>query len=71
MHREIKSQFSFFNRSGGRLKERMKKIIFITLTGFGGYYAIRGYRRYRWFSEMNDSDEKIGSKPRIVVLGTG
>jgi hypothetical protein len=37
----------------------------------GTYYIYRGYRRYRWFNEMSDSDKTVGTKPRIIVLGTG
>ena len=56
---------------GGRLKRRLKNVFLVTVVGLGTFYAYRGFRRYKWFNEMSDSDKTIGSKPRIVVLGTG
>jgi hypothetical protein len=43
----------------------------VTVVGFGSYYTYRSYRKYKWFKNMTDSDNSIGTKPRIVVLGTG
>ncbi len=43
----------------------------ISVIGFGTIYVYGNYRRYRWFHEMNDCDKTIGTKPRIIVLGTG
>jgi hypothetical protein len=45
--------------------------LIVTVVGFGTFYGYRAYRRFRWFRDMTDSDNTIGSKPRIVVLGTG
>ncbi|CAF1330259.1 unnamed protein product [Adineta steineri] len=56
---------------GGRLKRRLKNLLIVTVVGVGTFYSYRGYRRYKWYSEMSDSDKTIGTKPRIVVLGTG
>ena len=56
---------------GGRLKRRLKNFLIVTVVGLGTYYSYRGYSRYRWYHEMVDSDNSIGVKPRIVVLGTG
>ncbi len=49
----------------------MRNFLVITVVGLGTFYGYRGYSRYRWFNEMSDSDKTIGTKPRIVVLGTG
>lgn len=56
---------------GGRWKRRLKNFFVITVVGLGTFYAYRGYQNYRWFTDMSDSDKTIGTKPRIVVLGTG
>lgn len=64
------SYFLLF-KIGGRLKRRLKNLLIITVVGLGTFYAYRGYRNYRWYSDMSDSDKTIGTKPRIVVLGTG
>ncbi|CAF3357422.1 unnamed protein product [Rotaria socialis] len=56
---------------GGRLKRRLKNFLIITVVGFGTYYGVSSYRRYRWFNEISDSDKTMGTKPRVVVLGTG
>jgi hypothetical protein len=60
-----------FIQLGGRLKRRLKNFLIVTVIGLGTFYAYRGYRSYRWFHEMSDSDRAIGAKPRVVVLGTG
>jgi hypothetical protein len=49
----------------------LRNLLIITVVGLGTFYAYRGYRRYQWFHQMSDSDTTIGTKPRIVVLGTG
>jgi hypothetical protein len=49
----------------------LKNFLIVTVVGLGTFYGYRAYHRYHWFSEMSDSDETIGTKPRIVVLGTG
>ncbi|CAF0888279.1 unnamed protein product [Adineta ricciae] len=56
---------------GGRLKRRLKNVFIVTVVGFGTFYAYRAYQRYKWFHEMSDSDKTLGTKQRIVVLGTG
>ncbi|CAF0829496.1 unnamed protein product [Rotaria sordida] len=56
---------------GGKLKRRLKNFFVITVVGLGTYYGYRSYRRYRWFNDMSDSDKTSGTKPRVVVLGTG
>jgi len=54
-----------------KLKRRLRNLLIVTVVGFGTYYSYRSYRRYTWFKNMNDSDNSIGTKPRVVVLGTG
>jgi hypothetical protein len=49
----------------------LKNFLIITVVGFGTFYGYRSYSRHRWFNEMSESDKIIGTKPRIVVLGTG
>jgi len=56
---------------GGRLKRRLKNLLIVTVVGLGTFYSYRGYRRYTWYKNMTDSDDSIGTKPRVVVLGTG
>ncbi len=56
---------------GGRLKRRLRNIILISVIGFGTISIYGKYRRYRWFHEMDECDKTIGTKPRIIVLGTG
>ncbi|CAF3880495.1 unnamed protein product [Rotaria sordida] len=56
---------------GGKLKRRLKNFFVITVVGLGTYYGYRSYRRYRWFNDMSDFDKTSGTKPRVVVLGTG
>lgn len=56
---------------GARLKRRLRNLLIVTFVGFGSYYAYRSYRNYVWFRNMSDSDQTIGTKPRVVVLGTG
>jgi hypothetical protein len=54
-----------------KLKRRLRNLLIVTVVGFGTYYSYRSYRKYTWFKNMNDSDNSIGTKPRVVVLGTG
>ncbi|CAF1105552.1 unnamed protein product [Adineta ricciae] len=56
---------------GARLKRRLRNLLIVTIVGGGSYYGYRSYQNYRWYQEITESDEVIGSKPRIVVLGTG
>ena len=56
---------------GGRLKRRLRNLLVVTVVGLGTFYGYRAYRRSKWYHEMSDSDRAIGTKPRIVVLGTG
>lgn len=56
---------------GGRLKRRLKNFLIVTVVGLGTFYGYRGVTHYQWFKEMSDSDKTIGTKPRIIVLGTG
>ncbi|CAF1240962.1 unnamed protein product [Rotaria sp. Silwood1] len=69
--------FAWFNRQtvkesfGTKLKRRLKNLLIVTIVGSGIYYGYRNYRDYKWFQDMNDSDNSSGTKPRIVILGTG
>jgi hypothetical protein len=56
---------------GRRLKRRLKNFVVVSVVGLGMFYAYRGYCRYNWFNDMSDSDTTLGTKPRVVVLGTG
>ena len=56
---------------GSKLKRRLRNLLIVTVVGLGSYYSYRGYRRYKWAKNLSDSDNSIGTKPRIVVLGTG
>lgn len=49
----------------------MRNVFLIGTTTIASVYAYRGYRRYQWFHQMNQSDEQFGKKTRVVVLGTG
>lgn len=49
----------------------MRNVIIICAVGFGANYIYDRYRRYQWLSEMEDASKAIGTKPRVVVLGTG
>ena len=60
-----------FSLLGGRLKRRLRNLLVVTVVGLGTFYGYRAYRRSKWYHEMSDSDRAIGTKPRIVVLGTG
>lgn len=64
---------SSFNRQtfGGKLKRRLKNVLIVSILGIGGYYGYRSYQNYTWYKNMSDSDKTIGTKPRLVVLGTG
>jgi hypothetical protein len=57
--------------TGGKLKRRLRNILLISIVGFGTYHIYHRYQQYQWFNEMTDSDKTIGTKPRLVVLGTG
>ncbi len=63
--------FLSFIQLGGRLKRRLKNVLIVTVVGLGTFYGYRWYKNYQWFNEMTDSDRTIGTKPRVVVLGTG
>ena len=56
---------------GGRLKRRLRNLLIVSVVGLGTFYGYRGYRRYKWFNEVSDSDQAVGTRPRVVVLGTG
>ncbi|CAF1357024.1 unnamed protein product [Rotaria sp. Silwood1] len=56
---------------GRKLRRRLRIFWTTTVVGFGAFCGYRGYRNYQWFNEMTDSDETIGTKPRVIVLGTG
>ncbi|CAF4395793.1 unnamed protein product, partial [Adineta steineri] len=48
-----------------------KNLLIITVVGVGSFYSYRAYRSYKWSKEVSESDSITGTKPRIVVLGTG
>ncbi|CAF1171120.1 unnamed protein product [Adineta steineri] len=56
---------------GAKLKRRLKNLLIITVVGVGSFYSYRAYRSYKWSKEVSESDSTTGTKPRIVVLGTG
>ena len=56
---------------GGRLKRRLRNALIVIVVGVGAYKIYHQYHHYRWFSEMSNATETIGTKPRLVVLGTG
>ncbi|UJR09090.1 hypothetical protein I4U23_013337 [Adineta vaga] len=56
---------------GAKLKRRLRNFLIVTVVGAGSYYGYRSYKNHRWSKEMLESDQTIGTKPRIVVLGTG
>jgi hypothetical protein len=60
-----------FFKLGEKLKRRLKYFLIITAVGYGTLIVYLGYRRYKWYHDMRVSDETIGTKPRVVVLGTG
>jgi len=53
------------------LKRRLKNIFIVSVLGIGGFYGYRAYQNHVWYADMSDSDKTIGTKPRLVVLGTG
>ncbi|CAF1985082.1 unnamed protein product [Rotaria magnacalcarata] len=69
--------FAWFNRHtakenfGTKLKRRLRNLLIVTIVGCGTYYGYRTHRDYKWFKDMTDSDNSIGTKPRVVILGTG
>lgn len=62
--------FVFLNL-GKKLRRRLRNLLIVSVIAGVSIYTYRGYRRYAWFRDMNESDSSIGTKPRIVVLGTG
>ncbi|CAF3165364.1 unnamed protein product [Rotaria socialis] len=56
---------------GTKLKRRLRNLLIVTVVGCGTYYGYRANRNYKWFKDMTDSDNSIGTKPRVVILGTG
>ena len=62
---------SIQRRFAGQLKRRWRKLLIVTLIGTGTFYGYRAYRHNQWYNEMDHSDQTLGTKHRIVVLGTG
>jgi hypothetical protein len=62
---------SIKRRFAGPLKRRWRNLLVVTLIGTGTVYGYRAYRHNQWYNEMVDSDQTLGTKHRIVVLGTG
>lgn len=54
-----------------RLKKGLRNILIFTVVGFGTYYGYKTYREHRWQKQMEESEQLMGMKPRVVVLGTG
>ncbi|CAF1378276.1 unnamed protein product [Rotaria sordida] len=73
----ITRNLAWFNRQsnkqsfGTKLKRRLRNLLIVSVIGFGSYYGYRNYKNYKWHKELNESNESTGTKPRIVVLGTG
>ncbi|CAF1125158.1 unnamed protein product [Adineta ricciae] len=55
----------------GRLKRNVRNIIIVGIIGVGTYHGYRKYHRYQWRNAVNDLNENLGRKPRLIVLGTG
>ena len=62
---------SIKRRLVGQLKRPWRNLLVVTLIGTGTFYGYRVYRQNQWYNEMANSDQTLGTKHRIVVLGTG
>lgn len=54
-----------------KFKRRLRNTLIISIVGFSALYGYRRYDRSRWLNEICDSERNSGTKPRIVVLGSG
>lgn len=52
-------------------KRPWRNLLVVTLIGTGTFYGYRAYLDNQWYNDMADSDQTLGTKHRIVVLGTG
>ena len=68
----MKKEETMINISWGqRWKRRLRNIVIIGVVGFGANDLYHRYRRHQWFNEMEDANKTIGTRPRLIVLGTG
>ncbi|UJR34474.1 hypothetical protein I4U23_021881 [Adineta vaga] len=56
---------------GKRLKRNLRNLILFNIIGIGTYYGYKKYHQYQLINLINNSNKNIGTKPRLIVLGTG
>ncbi len=49
----------------------MRNFLLISVIGYSTYHFYHRYHHHKWFNEMVDSNKTIGTKRRLIILGTG